>query len=765
MMASDGHARPRRRGVAAACALHALVFLALALTFAVAWPAGALVLGVLGFVHALVAGLALAASPRLERSWLVLAGLALGVLGVLAGVWLGALAYLSGVYEGLGTELVYALLALFGLAVVLLVPLAAWGLSENAGSLARWRRSSRAALAALVLLPLLGGLWGARAARLERVTALPAQASVNDTSVSEASPGETSGIEHVLAPLVALQRELPRRGGRAQLITANSAACGEPVSANAVTLVASYVSRAKRTRVKVACMQASDLGTAVARLAERLQKDASRAPITLDVVRGLHPLSHGLDWLDALKLRPGLDGICHEGRCLMPWQLLSQGVFSTYRPMATIPDFQFGVEPARLWQALGLEAPGAGLDGLTRIVTDSYVIDGGRLTPLVRLRRRDVDVSAESLHAAELAAERHVLAAQLDDGKFRYTLDPFSGEADTAAFNLPRQAGVTLALCELGRDTPEVRAAIERALGVMQGAARRHGENVGLNYDEQDTRTMLGHNALPLVAFLRCSERVDYAFDEIIGRLARTLLRLERADGGFHPSFDLAKGEVIDGKEPLYTGGQAVLALVLLEARQRKRTSAALPDPVEIVAAVERAMQHYGTRYWTHPLRDFFFLEENWHCLAAREALDVHPNRAYEDFCLDYVRFKSRLVLESSSGVASDFDGGFGFGNIVPPHNTGAAGTGEALAAALAVKQRRGLDTAADAAHLQRLLGFLLRQQWSVDNCFVCKRPEVQGGLSEHTHSSTTRIDYAQHAWAALGHGARALSLANARER
>jgi hypothetical protein len=748
MAASDGHAGPRRWGVAVACALHSLLFLGLALAASNASLGSAVVLAVLGGVHALTATHAAVGSHGLARSWLWLAALALGLLDALAAVWFGALAYLSGVYEGLGTELVYALLALFGLAVVLLVPLAAWGLAENAGLLERRRRSAPLALLALVVVPLLGALWGGRAARLELVTALPAL---------------VSDSEATLAPLVALQRKLQRRSGRAPLTTGSVARCREPVSASGVTLTASYVSRAKRTRVKSACVQASDLATAVALLGERLQEDASRAPIALDVVRGIHPLSHGLDWLDALKLRPGLDGVCREALCLMPWQLLGQGVFSTYRPMATIPDFQFGVEPERLWRALGAEAPGAGLDGLTRVVTDSYVIDGGRLTALSRLRRRDVSVSAESLLAAELGAERHVLESQLADGKFRYTLDPFSGEADTAAFNLPRQAGVTLALCELGRDTPEVRAAIERALGVMQGAARRHGANVGLNYDERDPRTMLGHNALPLVAFLRCSERVDHAFDPIIAELARLLLRLERADGGFHPSFDLATSQVIEGKEPLYTGGQAVLALVLLEARQRQRPSAELPALAELQAAVERAMQHYGTRYWTHPLRDFFFLEENWHCLAAREALDVHPNRAYEDFCLDYVRFKSRLVLESSSGVAADFDGGFGFGNIVPPHNTGAAGTGEALAAALAVKQRRGLDTSAESAHLRRLLGFLLRQQWSVDNCFVCQQPSVQGGLSEHTHSSTTRIDYAQHAWAALGHGARALGLARSR--
>lgn len=750
MAASEGRAAPRRWGVAAACGLHALVFLGLALAVAGASSVGALVLGALGLAHALTVGLALVPSPALGRVWLVLSALGLGLLAVLAGVWFGSLAYLSGVYEGLGTELVYALLAVFGLVVVLLVPLAAWGLAENAALLERRRRTWLGAIVLLSLSPLLAAVWGSRSARLEPVAALPA---------------DVTALEAVLSSLVDVQRKLPRRAGRAQLLTDKPVRCREPLSGRGVTLVASYVSRAKRTRVKNVCVQANELSVAVTLLAEALQEDASRVPIALDVVRGIHPLSHGLSWLDALKLRPGLDGVCHDGTCLMPWQLLSEGVFSTYRPMPTIPDFQFGVEPERLWQALAVAAPGVGLDGLTRVVTDSYVIDAGRLTALSRLRRRDVALSADGLRDAELGAEAHVLEAQLADGKFRYTLDPFSGEADTAAFNLPRQAGVTLALCELGRDTPAVRAAIEKALRVMQAAARHHGSNVGLNYDADEPRSMLGQNALPLVAFLRCSERVDHAFDEIIAGLSRLLLRLERADGGFYPSFDLAEDRVIEGKEPLYTGGQAVLALVLLEARQRQRPSAALPPVAEVEAAVERAMQHYGTRYWSHPLRDFFFLEENWHCLAAREALDVHPNRAYEDFCLDYVRFKSRLVLEASSGVAADFDGGFGFGNIVPPHNTGAAGTGEALAAALSVKQRRGLDTGAEAAHLRRLLGFLLRQQWSDDNCFVCKTPAVRGGLSEHTHSSTTRIDYAQHAWAALGHGARALGLANDRAR
>jgi hypothetical protein len=168
-------------------------------------------------------------------------------------------------------------------------------------------------------------------------------------------------------------------------------------------------------------------------------------------------------------------------------------------------------------------------------------------------------------------------------------------------------------------------------------------------------------------------------------------------------------------------------------------------------------MRYFADEYWSHPLRDFFFIEENWHCLAARAALDVHRHRGYEDFCADYVRFKARLILTREEGVDADFDGGFGFGNLIPPHNTGAAGFGEALAALIPILEARGAPADAEKRLLARVLGFLLRQQWSRDNCFACATRAVIGGMSEHTHSALTRIDFAQHAWAALGHGGRAL--------
>ena len=76
----------------------------------------------------------------------------------------------------------------------------------------------------------------------------------------------------------------------------------------------------------------------------------------------------------------------------------------------------------------------------------------------------------------------------------------------------------------------------------------------------------------------------------------------------------------------------------------------------------------------------------------------------------------------------------------------------------MAVKQARGLDLAGDRATMRLVLAFLLRQQWDERSCFACssKRSAV-GAFSEHVGSPVVRIDYVQHAWAAIGHGGRML--------
>jgi hypothetical protein len=680
----------------------------------------------------------------------------LGGVFLLSLEWWSAWAYLSGLYGSLGRGPWPAALALWALLLGIALPLAVWAaLPLLVGwSLRDWRVQAGVGL-------LCGALLASAATSHYMATATP-------TGLRSADAGGEADLARALpAALAGLSTRLPAGPAPApSLLRVEPVACPEAPEAAPLTLVATFVGSAG-TPISV-CLQGQSLDPVLAALRQALLERALRGPLELEVVTGWQHLSRRHGWLDALKLRPGLDGICHGSACVMPWQLLAQGSFSTHRPLNFIPDFQFGAAPEQLRQAV-LAGPGSNLGGLTRVTTDSYVLDLAaaepELTSLVRMRRRQVPLTSQALERAERAAQGYVLKAQLPDGRFRYTLDPITGAADAQSVNLARQAGTTLVLCELGEPSAAVEQAIRNSLAAFRPFRRRSGDVLGMTLEHDAALARLGDTALPLLSLLACRARVRSELEKSIGGMARFILKLQRPDGGFSPALNLATGLVESGPEPLYASGQAVMALVLLEQMQQTqqarqaRPRLALPAPDVVHAAVERAMNYFATRYWSHPLADFFFLEENWHCLAARAALGVHPHRGYEDFCWNYVRFKSRLILEREQGADPDFDGGFGFGNIVPPHNTGAAGFGEALAAALAVRRAQGNADAAEERLLGRVLGFLLRQQWSPENCFACASPEVIGGMSEHTHSFVTRIDFTQHEWAALGHGARALGL------
>ena len=121
--------------------------------------------------------------------------------------------------------------------------------------------------------------------------------------------------------------------------------------------------------------------------------------------------------------------------------------------------------------------------------------------------------------------------------------------------------------------------------------------------------------------------------------------------------------------------------------------------------------------------------------------------------------FKKRLVQTEADTPHSDFWGGWAVALIVPPHNTATAGFGEALAASILVKKARNLDTEADEKTMLDVMAFLMRNQWQKDSCYACSpKVRVTGGFSEHMAAPMIRIDYVQHAWAALAHGARSLN-------
>lgn len=715
-----------------------------------AWTVFAMATAVVALAHVAVAVLVWFGPRLAAAAWRVQAAVALGYLGYLTWNLVASTSYIVALYGGLGRGVAVALGLVWLIAVALTVPLSVWGIVATGGLRAtRWRRG--APLALLVLFAL--GAFGSR-------RAAAAEAILDDVD------------EDTMASDLAVSfggARKPRPEGAPSLMIAEPVECERAPQPGIVTVVSTALEDDEfgRPAARSRCTQASTWADVRAALAGHAPRYAG--PVAVDVLTGARPLQHVAPVVDGLILRPGLDGACADAKCLMPWQLLALDMFRSQTPIPVIPDLTFGVDFVVLRRALGepfLDGRKLlGASGLTRIETKSFVVEDGEVVPLRRLREVGPPLTPEHVQSAKRAAEDYITGAQNDDGRFEYKLNPFTGQPSYRSFSLPRQAGTTLVLCELAEDRERARSVVSSALAMMATAERRVGELSALAYPpEREVEAFrLGDTALAAIAFLRCRELVGDAFDPLIGRMSRLLLAMQKPNGSFYPSYDAARAAPNPGPDPLYAVGQAVFALALLERATGE--SPHFPDGATVRLAVERAMDYVAHDYWLGTFTaDFFFFEENWHCLAAAAALDHHRHAAYEDFCLDYVRFKSRLILDEESRVDSDLVGGYGFGNVLLPHNTGSAGFGEAASAAMAILKARGETDATIAHSLELALAFLLHHQWSERTCFACSAAHpIEGAFSEHMGSMTIRIDYVQHAMAALGHGAAALGWAERR--
>ena len=103
-----------------------------------------------------------------------------------------------------------------------------------------------------------------------------------------------------------------------------------------------------------------------------------------------------------------------------------------------------------------------------------------------------------------------------------------------ATLNLPRQAGTTYALCELG-EGPTLTGTVQRALGAFEPTEHQFGNFSALN---DGTGFGLGKSALPLLSMLRCRKLAGEANDRLIGQLSRLMLKLQRDNGSFYPALD-----------------------------------------------------------------------------------------------------------------------------------------------------------------------------------------------------------------------------------
>jgi len=756
---------PRRWAAGLLGSAHAIAFaVAAAVIPWRAWPAFPAGAAALAALHLAAAALALAPHRLAPRALRLASFASLLFLGYLVSTVVSSAVYVASLNRGLGAGVALQIATGLGVVALFTLPFAAWGVAVTGGI--RFPKAALAALAALALAALALAFAGNLAwqDRIAKADPLPVPGGAVDrvpAILREALAGVAEGPSLLREPV--------------SLLTTAPARCAAPPGPGRLTVVLTFLARPPGSRAAAPvtrCVQPGPGEDAAAALRAAVA-EARPGPVKIDVLSAAQPLRSPGPGLEGLALRPGLDGVCLADRCLMPWQLISLDLFQVPVLLAGVRMVPAGFVPAEVRKALGEAPPMEGLEDLVRVEVMSYVLDDdGSLQLLSRFGQPARALTPETLADAAAAAQQYIVEAQRDDGMFSYTVDPFTGKASFEGFNIARQAGTTLVLCELG-DPAVAREPARRSLALLAsleqpigGAPPDRPASALVHPRGAKARTgRLTPAALTLIALLSCRSLAGPDHDALIGRLARMALAVQRPDGSFAPEIEMAPGTQEDAPA-LYEGGQAMFALILLEALATREPSPAWPAAAEVRAAVERGMDHFAHRYWRHFAADFLFLEEHWHCLAARAALPHHRHEGYERFCLDYVAWKTQSLLDDRSAVQDDFRGGLGSSNVSPPLNTPTASTGEALAAAMALKQARGEDLERERARMRDLLSFLLRHQWTRAGCFACARnARIEGAWSLHMAAPQIRIDFVQHAWAALGHGGRALGESDDRKR
>ncbi|MBL4686047.1 MAG: hypothetical protein JKY37_15745 [Nannocystaceae bacterium] len=713
------------------------------------WTAFAVVTMTVAAIHGVTA-LAFAAGLGVRgKLWRVQALAALSFQAWLTWNLVRSAVYVAEVYGSMGQGIAIGLVAVIAVLALLMVPTSVWALAATGG--VRATRQGKVAAAAGTLLVTCGLV---RADAAAQFTPLVTEDRAALTAMVTRAVHPIAGEPDPASP---------------SLMSKQAVTCDTPVSDVGVTVIATFIGRnvAGTPEATTRCMQGPDVPGTLAALDDVLAQEARPGPIKLDIVTGVSALTPVLPVADALSMRPGLDGVCEGTRCLMPWQLFAIEAFTEMMPFPTVPDFRFGIDPVKLRAALVWPdsplRPSASVEGLVRVSTASFVVDAQGVThALRRLRVDGPDLTADAVADTMAAAEAYILDAQLPDGRFKYKLHPMTGQLTQHGFSLARQAGTSLVICELARDRPRAKQVATRAIEMLISTGLRSGDLMGLAYPvaKEHKHVRLGNTALASIALLSCRDLVGDTFDAEIGAMGRFLLAMQRADGGFNPKFSVEDGAPVPGADPLFAVGQAVYALSLLERLVATEDLPELPAVEVVNEAVERSMNYTANEFWQFFGRDFFWVEENWHCLAARASLQHHRHDGYERFCLEYATFKARLVLDEDSEVDRDYVGGVSIGNLTTPQTTATSGLSEAMAAAGAIARFRGEDSAVFERALTLTLPFVMHNQWRAESCFACTSEHtVLGAFSEHMASPQIRIDYVQHALASLGHGGRILGL------
>ncbi len=708
------------------------VALVLLVALAVPWKTPALNLAVITWAATLIG-----AAPFLWRAtrWAYRMALVTSLVGIAAAfvtvaAMVASWAFLRAAYGafGAGASLASLLLAAVALQILGLYSLL------RLRTLLRWdvrlfmKGSARVparALALLALLPVLAG--GAVHARFSMT---PMPAAVENLRVA--------AMAHLRAALE----------GREAVMSA--ALAGVPLGPGPL-VVSAWLDGSLITRVEGTGTTLAAAVEAAARRLVTMRNDkpgtadqTARWRLKIDRIVGRAPLLEKPAIALALGLAPGLDGIVDAvGKIvLLPDDVLASAAAGASAPMPALAELRVGIDlhfVERRLTATSARRP------LSRVRIESWIETEGGVADVAR--GNVLPAPLPSPMAAAIAAGDYMLRQAETDGRFRYRYQPYADAALTGEpYSLARHAGCAYGLALLYAHTGESRFR-EGAAAALGWMAQQIPPTCGAGSDRrclvEGGRATFGASALTAIAMLEYQRRTgDRRFAALAFDLVRFLTDRQRPDGEFHHHFDVGRGAEVPGPPRMFASEQAALALVLAD-----RMAAAGPWRL----AAERALDFLTRRKYDFPLGRFIYGADHWTCIAAEEAWPALRHRHYLDFCRGYAGFMRRLQYAGGPAEVRDFGGHYGFGYQLLPQAPATAGFAEALLSTLALARHHGVDDEALRDDTRRALGAIAREQLHAGNDYLVRRRDhARGGIRRSLVEPEIRIDFVQHAAAAL---------------
>lgn len=479
-----------------------------------------------------------------------------------------------------------------------------------------------------------------------------------------------------------------------------------------------------------------------------------RKAIAIDRIVADTDIDESIAILAALSIVPGLDGITGkiDGRqfTITPHELVLRRMLSEFTPIPFISDFTAGVRLDTARRVLCSNAgqpPDCEVTDLHRVRTESWVHYDDETFDVFRGRPVEERApTAADARAGALAGGNYVLRALKRDGRFQYKLYPETGKTSMDPYGVPRHAGTTWFLLELGEATGKTHflQGAQRALDWLEQRLSDCGD--GLRCVVEGGSATLGSQALPLIAFsthARITGSDRYA--TTIDQLAEVVMRLQQDNGDFDFVLDLATGRPVPGPRMLYAAGQAALALAI---------SGQVTNDSRHLQGARKALDFMAGPYWDFFVSDLFFIAEHWTCLAADEVHRLYGDPAHARLCRQIAGFDQHLQHVEGETTFPDYVGGVGFSPFFPPYTTSTAARTESLIAAYRISERQGHPDPKLRRGIAASIAFLLHNQYGPRDTYPFPSSwAALGGVPWNYLDPVIRIDTVQHSGAVMLRG------------